>query len=161
MAFCTRKEEQTNVSGSVMRIGQKTQTTESRHQGTCLCSVEEQYLGAVRNRNASHCQQLRQSTLYIALSSAAQESVWLRQLLTELGRQSIDYCNDEKPAISWTCETHVEIKHHFIREQVSHGKVQLEYCPTTEMTADILTKGLSHETFCKLRVKSRVGELTN
>ena len=55
---------------------------------------------------------------------------------------------------------HIDIKHHFIREQVSRGTVQLEYCPTTDMTADILTKGLSRETFVKLRAKTGVLELT-
>ena len=56
---------------------------------------------------------------------------------------------------------HIDIKHHFIREQVSQGNVKLEYCPTTEMTADILTKGLSRESFDKLCEKSGVVELTD
>ena len=88
---------------------------------------------------------------YIVLSSAAQESVWLRQLITELGsspEMPTIIFEDNQSTIAMTKNPqfhgrakHIEIKHHFIREQVSNGKVQLEYCPTTEMTADILTKG--------------------
>ena len=29
--------------------------------------------------------------------------------------------------------------------------IQLEYCPTEEMTADLFTKGLGREQFCNLR----------
>ena len=46
---------------------------------------------------------------------------------------------------------HIEIKYHFIRELVSNGVVQLKYCPTVEMMADMLTKGLSHDQFVKLQ----------
>ncbi len=38
-----------------------------------------------------------------------------------------------------------------IREKVSNGTIILEYCSTSEMLADILTKGLAREAFCKLR----------
>ena len=38
---------------------------------------------------------------------------------------------------------HIDIKYHFIREQVTSGKVQLSYCQSNDMIFDILTKGLS------------------
>ena len=108
---------------------------------------------------------------YVALSSAAQESIWLRQLITELGSPPEEptlIFEDNQSAIAMTKNPqfhgrakHIDIKHHFIREQVSQGNVKLEYCPTTEMTADILTKGLSRESFDKLREKSGVVELTD
>ena len=37
---------------------------------------------------------------------------------------------------------HISIKYHFIRDQVSKGIVELKYCPTKEMVADMMTKGL-------------------
>ncbi len=43
---------------------------------------------------------------------------------------------------------HIAIKHHFVREQVSAGAIELEYCRTEDMIADILTKC---STFEKLR----------
>ncbi len=45
----------------------------------------------------------------------------------------------------------IGIKYHFVREHVQAGDIKLVYCPTGEMTAAILTKGLSRERFCKLR----------
>lgn len=105
---------------------------------------------------------------YVAMASAAQESVWLRQLIAELtnaSKPSTLIYEDNQSAIAMTKNPqfhgrakHIDIKHHFIREQVAQGVITLEYCPTTEMTADILTKGLSRETFCKLRVKAGVME---
>ena len=36
---------------------------------------------------------------------------------------------------------HIDIKHHFIRDQVSIGSIELQYCPTNEMLARRLDKG--------------------
>ena len=38
---------------------------------------------------------------------------------------------------------HIDIRHHFIRERVSEGDIQLVYCPTGDMIADILAKDLN------------------
>ena len=46
---------------------------------------------------------------------------------------------------------HIGIKCHFVREQVEEGTVKLKYCPTENMVADILTKGLNKDTFKKIR----------
>ena len=46
---------------------------------------------------------------------------------------------------------HFNIKYHFIREQVSNGKICLQYCPTEDMLADLLTKGIGPEKFKRLR----------
>jgi hypothetical protein len=46
---------------------------------------------------------------------------------------------------------HIDIQHHFIREKVENNQVQLIYCPTEEMKADILTKPLSKDKHNKFR----------
>ena len=46
---------------------------------------------------------------------------------------------------------HVELKYHFIRDQVGQGNITLTYCPSEAMIADILTKGLPTPQFQKLR----------
>ena len=53
---------------------------------------------------------------------------------------------------------HNAIKYHFIHEQVSNGMIKLEYCPTNQMLADMFTKGLNHEQFCKLRSQAGIIE---
>ena len=89
---------------------------------------------------------------YVALSSAAQEVIWLRRLLSEI---NVDISKptiireDNKGAIAMSRNPighkrtkHIDIRHHFIREQVDSGTVMIEYCPTSDMIADILTKSL-------------------
>ena len=41
-------------------------------------------------------------------------------------------------------------------EQVSSGKLELRYCKTNDMIADMLTKGLNGEQFEKLRLMAGV-----
>jgi len=46
---------------------------------------------------------------------------------------------------------HIDIRYHFVREAVLNKTVELRYCPTEFMIADILTKSLSRERFETLR----------
>ena len=47
---------------------------------------------------------------------------------------------------------HIDIKYHFIREQVTKRSLELKYCKSAyNMVADIMTKGLTGEHFEKLR----------
>ena len=87
---------------------------------------------------------------YIALATTIQECLYLKQLL-----ENLDKCQYSPPRVyednqgtialaknpvsRQRCK-HVDIKYHFIRSTVNNGTVMLEYCPTNEMVADILTK---------------------
>jgi len=42
---------------------------------------------------------------------------------------------------------HISIKYHFLWEQVLEQKVKLEYVPSKEQVANILTKPLPRDTF--------------
>jgi len=46
---------------------------------------------------------------------------------------------------------HIDIKHHIIREQVLNGTISVEWVPTAEQQADILTKPLPRADFERLR----------
>ena len=48
---------------------------------------------------------------------------------------------------------HIALKHHFIREAIEDGEVQLEFCGTNDQLADIFTKALPREKFQELRRK--------
>lgn len=48
---------------------------------------------------------------------------------------------------------HISIKYHFIKEVVIDGMVEVKYCPTQEIIADMLTKGLPKRNMIRL-VKS-------
>jgi hypothetical protein len=63
------------------------------------------------------------------------------------------YC-DNKSAIALCCNNvqhsrtkHIDIRHHFIREQVEKGIVELYFVRTEFQLADIFTKALSRDRF--------------
>jgi hypothetical protein len=46
---------------------------------------------------------------------------------------------------------HIDIRYHFIREEVKEDRVSLEYVPTMENIADIFTKPASKENLEKFK----------
>ena len=56
---------------------------------------------------------------------------------------------------------HIAIKYHFIRDEVKKGKIDVRYCKTEDMIANMLTKGLYAEQFMKLREMAGVKNYTN
>ena len=106
---------------------------------------------------------------YIALANAAQEAVWVRQLMTDLRsspEEATRIYEDNQSAICLAknpqfhgCAKHIGIKYHFIREQVENGSVELSYCLTDEMVADMLTKDWDREQLRKLRKMSGLDEM--
>ena len=96
---------------------------------------------------------------YIALSSASQEAIWLQQLISDLSKKALrkmiiyednqsTICLAKNQAVHGRTK-HIDIKYHFIRDLVEAGKIELVYCTTENMVADIFTKGLSIRQFEK------------
>ena len=108
---------------------------------------------------------------YIALSSAIQEAIWLRQLMNDLKLKveaPIEILEDNQGAIALAKNPvghkrtkHIDIRYHFIREAVRAGSVNLTYCPTKDMVADIFTKPLPKIQFEKLRNQLGLVSFTN
>lgn len=106
---------------------------------------------------------------YIALACAGQEAVWIRQLLSDMRCTPTGptmMFEDNQSTISMVKNPqyhgrtkHVDIKLHFIQELSKTNIVQLKYCCSGDMLADMLTKGLPREQFVKLRELSGVCEL--
>jgi transposase InsO family protein len=89
---------------------------------------------------------------YVATTHAAKEAIWLRRLIFELFTISPSpttlFC-DNQAAIKLATEDnfhartkHIDIRYHFIRQVITDNTLTLIYCPTDDMTADILTKSL-------------------
>ena len=106
---------------------------------------------------------------YVGATPAVQEVVWLRDLLCGLGiidsSPSVLHM-DNRGAVSLTRGAgdsnrtkHIDIRYHFIRSHVECKRIKVQYLPTNEMTADILTKNLGrakHDYFVgKLGLVSR------
>jgi hypothetical protein len=89
---------------------------------------------------------------YIMAMHTAKEAIWLRHLIRELFPNSLTpttlFCNNQamlKLAIdnNYHVQTkHINIRYHFIRQVIKSNDITIIYCPTNDMTADILTKAL-------------------
>lgn len=91
---------------------------------------------------------------YMAITEACKEAIYLKNLLNEI----VDFCdytitlyNDNQGAQRLTENPlfhkrtkHIDVRHHFVREVVANKHVKIVYLPTSEMPADLLTKGLSN-----------------
>jgi hypothetical protein len=51
---------------------------------------------------------------------------------------------------------HIEVRYHFLRDNIEKGKIALIHVPTHDQLADIFTKPLYQETFTRLRGGSLV-----
>lgn len=97
---------------------------------------------------------------YVAASEAANELVWLKLLFKELieydGTPSMYVDNQSAIKLAQNPQhhrrsKHIDVRFHSIREKVERGVLKLEYVPSSEQTADILTKPLTSVVFMNLR----------
>ena len=130
-----------STSGYVFQLGGTAVSWKSRKQSSVALSTAE--------------------AEYMALALATQEAVWMRQLSTDLRnsptRPTVVYEDNQSsismaknPKFHGRCK-HIGIKYHFIRGHVKAKTIDIKYCPTENMVADMLTKGLSVEKFVKFR----------
>ena len=98
---------------------------------------------------------------YMSLSEAVQEAIYLRKLLTDFGYSqteptiiNIDNQSAMKIAnhpVQHQRTKHIDIKHHFVRDAISNKEIKLNYLPTGDMPADLLTKNLAKSLFDRHR----------
>ena len=91
---------------------------------------------------------------YMALTRAAQEALYLRQLQADLrfdheGLGVLLLCDNQlsmkiaKNHVFHKRSKHIAIRYHFIREKVESGEIKLRFVRTKAMAADQLTKNVS------------------
>ncbi|GKC04482.1 retrovirus-related pol polyprotein from transposon TNT 1-94 [Tanacetum coccineum] len=93
---------------------------------------------------------------YVSLSACCAQVLWLRTQLTDYGFHFDKipmYC-DSKAAIAISCNPvqhsrtkHIDVRYHFIKEQVEKGIVELFFVRTEYQLADLFTKALSEDRF--------------
>ena len=98
---------------------------------------------------------------YTALASAAQEAICSQHLISHLNENLVEPIVIYQGNLSAMCMAknpqyhgrtkHVNIKFHLIRNQMATRAIQLQYFPSKDMVADVLTKGLTCEEFVKLK----------
>ncbi|KAK8664822.1 hypothetical protein V6N13_084595 [Hibiscus sabdariffa] len=98
---------------------------------------------------------------YRSVANSVSELIWVEQLLTELGVSLIGkptiWC-DNTSTVSMSANPthhakvkHVEIDLHFVREKVLSGQLLVNFVPSTEQYADILTKPIPPSLFGQMR----------
>jgi len=97
----------------------------------------------------------------MGMTQAAKEIVGLRVLLDDIGAfrlvASMSTLNaDNQGAIALarnpeyhTRTKHIDIEYHFIRNLVTTDQIRLQFCPSTDMIADIMTKALPQVSYVK------------
>nr|GEV09558.1 hypothetical protein [Tanacetum cinerariifolium] len=125
-----------STSGSARFLGDKLVSWSSKKQKSTAISTTE--------------------AKYIAMSGCCAQILWMRLQLTNYGfdfNKILLYC-DNRSAIALCCNNiqhskskHIDIRHHFIREQVERGVVELYFVTTDYQLADIFTKALPRQRF--------------
>nr|DAD46300.1 TPA_asm: hypothetical protein HUJ06_004530 [Nelumbo nucifera] len=98
---------------------------------------------------------------YISASMAASQTIWLRRIVEDVNEKqenaTVIRC-DNKSSIAMSKNPcyhsrtkHIALKHHFIRDAIEDGEIELIYCRTQEQLADIFVTPLAREKFEELR----------
>nr|GEV89575.1 retrovirus-related Pol polyprotein from transposon TNT 1-94 [Tanacetum cinerariifolium] len=123
-----------STSGSVQFLGERHISWSSKRQKSAAISCTE--------------------AEYIALSGCCAQILWMRSQLSDYGlgfNKILMYC-DNKNAIAFCCNNvqhsrpkHIDIKYHFIKEQVENRVIELYFVNTEYQLADLFTKALGRE----------------
>ena len=97
---------------------------------------------------------------YIAAALCCAQLLWIKTQLKDFGVcfgsvpilcDNTSAINISKNPVQHSKTKHIEIRHHFLRDNVEKGNVELEFCRSEDQLADIFTKPLSRDVFFKLR----------
>nr|GEU42571.1 copia protein [Tanacetum cinerariifolium] len=104
---------------------------------------------------------------YVSAGKACQQALWMKQAFVDYGIRldDIPIICDNKGAINLIINPvqhsrtkHIEIRHHFLRDNVQKGKNFIEKVSSEDNIFDILTKPLKREPFNYLRLGLRMME---
>jgi hypothetical protein len=131
--------------------------------GTC------QFLGfalvAWSSRKQSSVAQSTTEAEYVAVASCCSQLLWITYTLNDFGEECshVPLVCDSTSAISvaknpvlHSRTKHIEVRCHFLRDNVEKGNIDLIHVPTEKQLAVILTKPLDQATFARLRGELRV-----
>ncbi|GKD53291.1 hypothetical protein Tco_1286678 [Tanacetum coccineum] len=98
---------------------------------------------------------------YVSTGKACQQTLWMKQALIDyyIILDDVPIMCDNKGAIDlsknpvqYSRTKHIEIRHHFLRDNVQKGHISIEKVSSIDNIADILTKPLKRESFNYLRL---------
>ncbi|GKB44215.1 retrovirus-related pol polyprotein from transposon TNT 1-94 [Tanacetum coccineum] len=98
---------------------------------------------------------------YVSAGKACQQALWMKQALVDYGIRLDDIpimCDNKgaidlsKNPVQHSRTKHIEIRHHFLRDNVQKGNISIKMVLSEDSIADILTKPLKREPFNYLRL---------
>jgi hypothetical protein len=127
------------------------------------CLLAGVHRGAIQTKSSKQKLVSKSSTEseLIACSDALNNVIMIRNFLIELGYDlgpatvfqdnlsTLKLIEHGRPASERT--RHVAVRFFFIKDRVDSKEIRVEYCPTGDMIADVLTKPLQGSQFFKLR----------
>lgn len=129
-------DDRRSVSGTMIMIGGAPVVYKSKFQRTVALSTAE--------------------AEYMALSMCTQEVLWTRSMLKDLGHEQVgatQVWKDNQGAIALANNAgyhartkHVDIRHHFITENVARDIIVVNYVGTEDRLANMMTKALGTKT---------------
>ena len=105
---------------------------------------------------------------FVAAAEATKEAIWLRKLLSDVGHVCdgptlLNVDNQSAIKLSRNPEfhrrsKHIDVRHSFICEKLEENVIDTKYVNTENQYADVLTKALPLDKFCKFRNNMNVIE---
>lgn len=150
-------------------------------KGNLVCYVDADWGGDCKDRksNSGYCFNVYGSTIhwsskkqqtvalssteaeFVALAEAAREGIWIERILNDLHENlpnPLKFYEDNQSCIKMLESEkfnqrtkHIETKYHFICDLKKDRTIEVEYCPTEDMIADMLTKPLNKIKLQKFR----------
>jgi hypothetical protein len=107
---------------------------------------------------------------FVAAASCACQCIWLRSILNHLrldqSSSTMIYCDNSSSIklsknhiLHGRCKP-IDVRFHFLRDLTRDGVVELVHCRSQDQLADLMTKPLKLEAFCKLGKKLGITGLT-
>jgi hypothetical protein len=98
---------------------------------------------------------------FVAAASCVCQGMWLRSILQQLGQTQrkgiVIFCDNsssiklsKNPVMHGRCK-HIDVRYYFLRDLVKDGVLEMKHCNTGDQIADVMTKPLKLESFCKFR----------
>jgi hypothetical protein len=139
--FANDHKTRKSVSGWIVKINGDVISWSSKSQSTVALSTCEAEL--------------------IAACECVREVLWVQHLLIELGlqveNQSVVHVDNvaaitrAENGIASDRTKHIDIKYHFIMQEIINESIKLKWVESKQQQADILTKALNNDTFSKFK----------
>ncbi|GJW43294.1 hypothetical protein Tco_0072093 [Tanacetum coccineum] len=101
---------------------------------------------------------------YVSAGKACQQALWMKQALIDYDVRLDDVpimCNNKgaidlsKNPVQHSRTKHIEIRHHFLRDNIQKGHISIEKVSSVDNIADILTKPLKRES-CEMTLEDEL-----